>query len=303
MVYIPVDIEEAVRRECRRWIRIFNLQSGLISRIFLGSAGIPISSKGNSTIDGIKRIAELKLNAFEIEFVRSIYLNGKNAQEVGQVAKENEVRLSVHAPYYINLCSKDAKVIKESKERILNSLVIGDIAGADAVAVHVAYYSGLTLGQAYDKLKENILDILDKMKSKGIKNAKFGLETMGRESQFGSLDEIIKLCKDIKSEQLVPYIDWGHLFVRGKGRIDYGEVFDKLKPLKLEHINSHFEGVNKNKKGEFVDVHMPIDNHPPFEPLVKEILKGKLDITIISESPILEQDSLKMKKILEKITQ
>ena len=166
-------------------------------RIFLGSAGIPISSKGTSTIDGIRRVAELNLNAFEIEFVRSIYLNEKTAEEVGQVAKENEVRLSVHAPYYINLCSKDAKVIKESKERILKSLLIGEIAGADAVAVHAAYYSGLTPEQAYDKLKENALDILDKAGSKGIKHIKFGLETMGKESQFGTLDEIIKLCKEL----------------------------------------------------------------------------------------------------------
>lgn len=269
-------------------------------KIFLGPAGIPGTTKGGNTIDGIKEVTRLGLKCMEIEFVRSVYMNENTAEESGQVAKENEVRLSVHAPYYINLCSKDAKVIKESKERILKSLVIGEIANADAVAVHAAYYSGLTHEQAYEKLKENILDILDKAKSSGIKNIKFGLETMGRESQFGSLDEIIRLCRDIGKTNLVPYIDWGHLFVRGKGKIDYGEVFDKLNVLKLGHINSHFEGVDKNKKGEFVDVHIPINSHPPFEPLAKEILKRKLDITIISESPILELDSLKMKSILER---
>lgn len=265
--------------------------------IFLGTAGIPGSSKGTSTIDGIRRVAELKLNAFEIEFVRSIYLNDKTAEDVGKAAKELGVRLSLHAPYFLNLCSKDAKIIKESKERILKSLVIGEIAGADAVAVHAAYYSGLTPEQAYEKLKESILDILDKARLKGVENIKLGLETMSKQSQFGSLDEIIKLCKDVGRKQLIPYIDWGHLYVRGKGSIDYGEVFDKLKVLKLDHINSHFEGVGKNKKGEFVDVHIPIGNNPPFEPLAKEILKRKLNVTIISESPILEQDSLKMKEI------
>ncbi|MBI1978827.1 MAG: TIM barrel protein [Candidatus Aenigmarchaeota archaeon] len=269
-------------------------------KVFLGPAGLPMASEGN-TIAGIKKIKELGLNAMEIEFVRQVYMNEKTAEEVGQVAKENEVRLSVHAPYYINLCSKDVKVIKESKERILKSLLIGEIAGADAVAVHAAYYSGLTSEQAYDKLKENVLDILDKARSKGMKHIKFGLETMGRESQFGSLDEIIKLCRDVDSKHLVPYIDWGHLFVRGKGKINYGEVFDKLKVLKLDHINSHFENVNKNKRGEFVDVHVPINGHPSFEPLAKEIVKRKFDITIISESPILEIDSLKMKSIFESI--
>ncbi|MEK6909623.1 MAG: endonuclease IV, partial [Candidatus Aenigmatarchaeota archaeon] len=78
-------------------------------------------------------------------------------------------------------------------------------------------------------------------------------------------------------------------------------VFDKLKPLTPDHINSPFEGGDKNKKGEFVDVHVPINGHPPFEPLAKEIIKRKLGITIISESPVLEIDSLKMKKIFEKL--
>lgn len=268
--------------------------------IFLGPAGLPGSSKGTSTADGVKHVAELGLNAIELEFVRSIYLNEKTAEEVGEVAKESNVRLSVHAPYFVNLCSKDIKVIKASKERILKSLEIAEIVNADTVAVHAAYFSGLTPEQAYDKLKENVLDVLDKMKSKGIKNVNFGIETMGRESQFGSLDEIIKLCKDVGNKQLAPYIDWGHLFVRGKGRIDYGEVFDKLEVLKLKHINSHFEGVAKNKRGEFIDVHTPINSHPPFEPLAKEVLKRKVDITIISESPVLEQDSLKMKLVFKK---
>lgn len=273
----------------------------LYMKIFLGPAGLPGIAKGTSTVEGIRKVKELGLNSMELEFVQSVYLNEKSAKEVGEVAQEKAVRLSVHSPYYVNLCSRDEAIIRASKERILKSLEIAEIVDADTVAVHAAYYSGLTKEQAYGKLKENILDTLDKMKSKGINNAKFGLETMGRESQFGSLDEIIKLCKDVGSMQLVPYIDWGHLFVRGKGNVDYGEVFDKLKPLKLGHINSHFEGVDKNKKGEFIDVHIPINSHPPFEPLAKEILKRKLDITIISESPVLELDSLKMKSIFEKI--
>ncbi|MBI2543352.1 MAG: TIM barrel protein [Candidatus Aenigmarchaeota archaeon] len=269
--------------------------------IYLGPAGLPTSSKGSSTADGVKYVSEIGLNAMEIEFVRFIYLNEKSAEEVKKVAKESNIRLSIHAPYFINLCSKDKKVIEASKERIIKSVFIGEVAGADAVAVHAAYYTGLTPEQAYEKLKENTMDILDKLKSKGVTKTKIGIETTGRKTQFGTLDEIVELCRDVKSKQLVPYIDWAHIFVRGNGKISYGEVFDKIAALKLDHINSHFEGVDKNKKGEFVDVHVPIDSSPPFEPLAREILKRKVDITIISESPILEMDSLKMKQIFEKL--
>lgn len=270
--------------------------------IFLGPAGLPLSSKGVSTVEGIRRIGELGLDAMEIEFVRSIYLNEKSAEEISKVAKESNVRLSIHAPYFINLLSKNNSVIESSKQRIIRTAKIGEIVNADVIAIHVAYYSGLSMEDARNKLKGILIEIFDELKTSDIDNVKFGIEVMGKESQFGSLDEVIQLCKEVNHKQLVPYIDFGHIFVRNNGKINYSEIFDKLKPLKLDHINSHFEGVKFNlKTKKFVDVHTPINDHPPFEPLAKEILKRKLNITIISESPLLEQDSLKMKRIFENL--
>jgi len=42
-------------------------------------------------------------------------------------------------------------------------------------------------------------------------------------------------------------------------------------------------------------------NQPPFEPLAREILRRKVEITLISESPVLEQDSLRMKEIFRSL--
>lgn len=262
-------------------------------KIFLGPAGVPLVSKDRSSLGGIKTVKEIGLNAMEVEFVRGVKMQPKAAEEIGGVAKELGVSLSVHAPYYINLNSQKKQIIEASKRMIFDSADRAERMGAGAVAIHSAYYSGFTPEQTYEKTREGFLDVLDKMKAAGIKNVKLGVETMGRWSQFGSLEECVKLSKEI---DIIPFIDWSHLFVRGKGTIDYGKVFDNLKELKLKHIYSHFQNVEKNKKGEFVDVHKPLDHSPPFEPLAKEILKNKTDITIISESPIIEQDSLKMKK-------
>jgi len=271
-----------------------------MQKIFLGPAGVPTVSKNRSTLGGIKTASELGLNAFECEFVRGVKMQPGLAEEVGALAKELKVNLSVHAPYYINLCSKDKKIIEASKRMILDSADRGERMGAGAVAIHTAYYSGLTPEQAFEMVKEGFQDILDEMNSRGIKTVSLGAETMGRWSQFGSLDETIRLWKELR-HQVIPFIDWSHLYVRGKGTIDYGKIFDALKPLKLEHVYSHFQNVKKNSAGEYVDVHVPIDGHPPFEELAKEILKRKIDITIICESPIIEQDSLKMKRIFERL--
>lgn len=267
-------------------------------KIFLGPAGIPLSCEKRDTIEGIKTVNALSLNAMEIEFVHSVYMKKEVAEQVGKAAKDFGVRLSIHAPYYINLSSEKKETIAASRKRIFDCADRGERMGADAIAIHSAFYGKLEKEKTFEIVKEQFLKILDEMKSAGIKNVRLGIETMAKRSQFGTLEEVLRMHKEVK--QLVPYIDWAHIFVRNGGAIDYAGVFDKLEKAGMKHINSHFEGVAKNKKGEFVDIHEPIGN-PPFEPLAKEILKGKIDITIISESPLLEKDSLKMKSVLQKL--
>src|SRR5438445_9345576 len=240
-------------------------------KIFLGPGGVPITAKDRSTSGGLQRVAELGLNAMELEFVRKIYLNPIKAKEVGKKAADLGIRLSIHAPYFINLCSEKKEVVAASKRWIFDSANIGEMVGADAIAIHCAYYGKLNYDQVSKILKEHFLEVSDKMEESGIKKIKLGIETMGRRSQFGSLDETLKFCKEIKF--IHPYIDWAHLFVRNEGSINYSQVFDKLVDFKIDHINSHFEGVKKDQKGNFVDVHTPINGSPPFEPLANEILK------------------------------
>lgn len=268
-----------------------------MQKIFLGPAGIPLSTEKRDTVGGIRRVREIGLNAMEIEFVRGVYMKKEMAKEVGRVAQDLGIRLSIHAPYFINLASEKKETIAASRRRIFDSAQIGEIIGADSIAIHSAYYGKLDLEKTFDIVKEQFLKILDDMRGAGIKNVSLGIETMAKRVQFGSLDEVLRMRREVK--QIVPYIDWAHLFVRDGGKIDYAEVFDKLENSGIKHINSHFEGVAKNKKGEYVDVHEPMGN-PPFEPLAREVLKRKVDITIISESPVLEEDSLRMRRALEK---
>jgi deoxyribonuclease-4 len=269
-------------------------------KIFLGPGGNCVSAKDRTTLGSFNRIAELGLNSQEIEFVRKVYLTEKTAPEIGNKAKELGISLTTHSPYAINLCSNAKSTVEASKRMIVETLKISEMIGAGCAATHIAYYSGLKPEQAIETLKGNIGDILDKAKQIGIKNIKLGIETMAKESQFGTLDEVIALCKEVKG--IVPYVDWCHVFVRNNGSTEYSEIFEKLKVLKLDHMYSHFSNskYNVNTK-KFVDVHVPINSHPPFEPLAKEILKRKIDISIVSESPVLELDSLKMVKVFQKI--
>jgi len=269
-------------------------------KIYLGPAGIPHSSKKKNTIEGIRTVKELGLNAMEVEFVQGVRMSRETAEETGQVAKELGVRLSVHAPYFINLCSEEKDKIDASKQRILDTADRAELMGADAIAIHIAFYGKMSPEECYQNVKEGLAEVIDKAKEMGIKNVKFGVETMAKETAFGTLDEVISISKELKG--VIPYIDWAHTFARQGGEIDYGKIIDRLiKELGLTHINSHFESL-VSRKGKYVDEHIPIDaNAPPFEPLAKELLKRDISITLVCESPELERDALKMKEVLERL--
>jgi len=272
-------------------------------KIWLGPAGVPITSKDKSTLGGIERVSELGLNVFEVEFVRGVKMNTDMAKRVGELAKKLNIRLSIHAPYYINLCSFDKEKLNASKKRIMDSIERAHTMHADVVVFHPAYYGKLSEEEAYQKVKEACKEMTDNMKQDGIDDVKLGLETTGKVSQFGTLDEIIRVCKEVKECSLV--VDFAHLYARAAGRINFSKIFDKVSTLKLKHLHTHFSCIEYSTVGMTGKgnerYHLTLDTKKPdFEPLVKEILKRKIDITLISESPILEKDALIMKKMFEK---
>ncbi len=271
--------------------------------IWLGPAGIPTVCKERNTLDGIKTVSQLGLNAMEVEFVRGVKMSLEIAKQAGEIAKELNVRLSVHAPYFINLCSKENQKVENSKSMILASAERAEAMHADIVVFHPGFYGKLSTHEALEKVKKECEDLGDRLRSMGIKKVKLGLETTGKQSTFGTLEEILQVSKDVKN--CVPVVDFAHIFARQGGIIDYSKIFDYLKPLKLNHLHTHFTCVQFSlssigKGNERYHLELKVKK-PDFELLAREIVKRNLNITIISESPVLEQDSLKMKAILEKI--
>ncbi|MFB6088725.1 MAG: TIM barrel protein [Candidatus Aenigmatarchaeota archaeon] len=254
--------------------------------IRLGPAGN--CSNASSTEDSLKKVNEMGLQAQEIEFVRGVYLNNEKAEKMGKVAKKEGISLSIHAPYYVNLCSKKKK--EASMKRILDSAERGEKMGATVVVFHPGYYKDLSKEEAWNRVMEACEEM-----NEDVEEVKLGLETTGKHSQFGTLDEIMRITE--KLENCVPVIDFAHLYAKKYGKIDYGKILDKINELQIDHLHTHFSNIEYTSKGE--KKHLKLNGKPPFKPLAKEIIERGLDITLISESPILEKDSLKMKKIFE----
>ena len=87
------------------------------NKLLFGTAGVPQSSPGTSTLSGIKQINELGLDCLEIEFVQGVKMGRDTAVKINTEAKKNNIALSVHAPYYINLNSPEEGKRLASQER------------------------------------------------------------------------------------------------------------------------------------------------------------------------------------------
>jgi deoxyribonuclease-4 len=204
--------------------------------IYLGPAGVPTVSKERTTLAGIKCTAELGLNAFECEFVRRVGMSNEMADEVGKLAEKLGIRLSVHCPYFVNLCSMEREKLKASQKRIIDSAERAHHMRADIALFHPGFYGKLDSKEAVKAIERSCAEILDELRSKGINDVHLGLETMGKQSTFGTLEEILEVCKKVKG--CVPVIDWAHLNCRYAGlfktREDYAKVLDRIKPLEAK---------------------------------------------------------------------
>jgi deoxyribonuclease-4 len=268
--------------------------------IRIGPAGIPLSCKGRTNKDGLAYTKQvLDLNAMEMQFVRGLYVMAdEEAAFMKEYAKEHDVELHVHAPYYINLAGSEE--VDLSFEKIMFSAKLADKMGAKTVVVHPGYYGENSERKTMKKIIKNIKKLQGLFKKEKIK-VKIALETMGKQKVFGSLDEIIEVCSSVKGA--VPAIDLGHIHARGNGcltkREDFEEIFKKLKPLRLRHYLIHVTGVLYENGNEYY--HLPIKKGDmPLAPLVDIILDNNYNVTFISESPLLEHDAVYIKLQVEK---
>lgn len=270
-------------------------------KIRLGPSGIPLSCKYKTTIEGVKRVAQIGLNAMEVSFTHGVKMSKEVSKKLGNVSEILDVQLSVHVPYYINLASVEEEKIKASKKRIIDSLERGNLMGATLAVVHVGYY-GKDRELSNEKIELSCKEISEEIEKRGWKTL-LSVETMGKQKLWGTFEEVIEICRKVKNA--APCIDFAHIYAHNGGHIDYELIFDKLEILKLKRIHSHFSGIRYSLsglgKGNEIH-HVPIkEAGPDFRKLAKEVLKRKLNITIISESPILEIDGLYMKEVFEKL--
>lgn len=263
-----------------------------------GTVGSPKSTpkKPGGSVGGVLRSAELGLYALELGWVRSVRVSEKTCTMIKDFAAKEDVAISVHAPYYINL-NADDKEWPKSRKRLMDAAQYGHLAGATDIVFHPGSYFGRPPEDVLPVAIHRLQECVDELRADD-NPVILRPETMGKSAMIGSLEDTLKMSQSIDGVE--PCLDFAHLHARpGDGSMNTYDEWSKaledysraLGDKSLHNLHIHLSGIEYGAKGE--KEHLPVQESDLDLPALLSALsafgcRGR----ILCESPILEEDAL-----------
>ncbi len=259
------------------------------------------------TVEVFSWIKDMGLNAYEYSFGRGVRLKHDTATAIGKQAAANDIALSVHAPYYINLATLESDKAQNNLRYLSESARAAKWMGAKRVVFHPGSQGRVQRAQAFDQIKKALAEAIEHLENEQLFDVTICPETLGKVKQLGDLSEVMQMCKI--DERIVPAIDFGHLHARGIGALnserDFAHILDtienELGGYRAKHFHVHFSKIEYTAQGEkrhrtFAEK----EYGPDFTPLAKLIAQRGLEPVIICESKgTMAEDAVQMKRIYE----
>ncbi len=291
----------------------------------LGPAGVPLSCKGRTIVEGMDDITVLGLDAMEVQTVRTIQPQHFDQYwRAGILSWKSDFEMNMHGPYYAELLGN-----KRERNRTLSkmetSLQAGKIINARHLTFHVGPYGEYEPGTEANEQVANVMSgIVERVREVwGVEEEEedyaafpwvhesepslVGIETSGRQELWGTVEEVLEVCNHV--EGTVPVLNMGHIHARGHGRLrtseDYAELFDQARETYGgSTFYCHFAGV-EHRMGNALHYTQIKKSDLKFEPFAEYLAEEGdwMDITIISDSPLLEHDAMYMLQHYDKARQ
>lgn len=254
-----------------------------------------------------KFLNEYGLDAYEYQCGNGVRIGEETAKKIGAECVKNNIKISLHSPYYINLANPDEEKREKSIDYIMQSARAVKALGGNRVVVHSGALQKMTREEALANAMITVKKAVETLDREGFSDIHLCLETMGKINQLGNLDEVMELCSI--DDRLLPTIDFGHLNARTLGGLksygDFLEIFDKIENKlgidRLKIFHSHFSKIEYTKGGE--KKHLTFEDEifgPDFESVAEIVYKKDLSPVFICESAGTQiEDAYSMKKILE----
>jgi deoxyribonuclease-4 len=180
--------------------------------------------------------------------------------------------------------------------------------GGFHLTFHAGFYGRRTKQETFELQLNSLREVTGVLESQGV-YTELGPETTGKESQFGSLDELLELSNLLP--RVRPTVDFAHIHVRSEttrlnDSNDFLSILNKIEnSLGSARVNAlvlHFTEIEPTASGFGERRHWPLGSKygPRFECLADAMTEVGFNMIVICESPLLDEDALKMKRIFEK---
>jgi deoxyribonuclease-4 len=271
-----------------------------------GTVGAPISTpkKPGGSVGAILRLSELGLYALELGWVQSVRVSTETCSAIRLAAQEQDVLISVHAPYFINL-NADAEEWPKSRQRLMDAAHYGNLAGATSIVFHPGSYFGKAPAEVLPLAIDRLAGCVAELRQAG-NPVLLRPETMGKVAMLGSLEDTLEMSRIVPGVQ--PCLDFAHLHARaGDGSLNtyaewvrvltvYREV---LGAAALKDLHIHLSGIEYGPKGE--KEHLPLaEADLDLSALLQALSDFNCAGRILCESPVMEDDALVMKEAWQK---
>ena len=254
-----------------------------------------------------KWLKELGLDCYEYQCGRGVNMGEDTARAIGQAAREQGIRMSLHAPYYINLSGDSDERMEKNCEYIVKSARACHWLGGDRIVVHCGGLSGMERQMALEHTLLNLREALKALENEGLDHVRMCIETMGKVNVLGDQEEVCTICQ--MDERLLPCIDFGHLNARSQGGMytegDFAALLDllenRLGQERAKHFHAHFSKIQYGKGGEIKHLTFADTEYgPEFAPLARLLARRELSPRVICESAGTQaEDAVLMKKMYE----
>lgn len=273
-----------------------------------GTVGSPMGTpkKPGGSIGAIHFSQSIGLTALELGWVQSVRVSEETCAAIKAASLEQDVAVSVHAPYFINL-NATADEWPKSRKRLMDAAHYGNLAGATDIIFHPGSYFGANPAEVLKTAIPRLKGCVDELRRAG-NPATLRPETMGKSAMLGSLEDTLAMAREI--EGVLPCLDFAHLHARpGDGTMnsqkEWTAVLDAYEKAigsaALKKLHIHLSGIDYGPKGE--KAHLKLrEADLKLKALFQSLHARGCEGRILCESPIMEEDALNMKKAWKRIS-
>lgn len=260
------------------------------------TAGVPLKAGNKGYKKGFEIHDEMGLDGLELEFVHGVRISEQSKEDV----KNSGKIITAHAPFYVNLNAREKEKVEASVQRIIETAMTANELGGYSITYHAGFYLGQDAEIVFQQIKKQTETITSELK-KADNKIWIRPETTGKSTQWGSLEEIIKLSKEF--DTVLPCVDFSHIHARYNGfwntYDEFASIFEKigneLGEVALKNFHAHIAGIDYSAKGEKKHLNLE-ESDMNYKDLLKAFKAFDVKGVIVCESPNIEEDAKLMKE-------